>query len=86
MDPGTHTTLPQQKTALLGQLVVVHTFNPSTQDAEAGGSLWVWGQPALQELTPGQAPKLQRNPVLKNQPTNQTNKTKQNRIADGEQR
>ena len=41
----------------------VHAFNPSTQEAEAGESLWVWGQPGLPELVPGQAPKLQRNPV-----------------------
>lgn len=25
----------------------VHTFNPRTQEAEAGGSLRVWGQPGL---------------------------------------
>ena len=28
--------------------VVAHTFNPSTQEAEAGGSLWVRGQPGRQ--------------------------------------
>jgi hypothetical protein len=27
--------------------MVVHAFNPSTQEAEAGGSLCVWGQPGL---------------------------------------
>jgi hypothetical protein len=27
--------------------MVVHVFNPSTQKAEAGGSLWVWDQPGL---------------------------------------
>jgi hypothetical protein len=27
---------------------MAHTFNPSTWEAEAGGSLWVWGQPGLQ--------------------------------------
>jgi hypothetical protein len=27
--------------------MVVHTFNYITQEAEAGGSLWVWGQPGL---------------------------------------
>ena len=47
--------------------MVAHTFNPSTREAVAGGSLWVWGQSGLQELVPGQDPKLQRNPVLKNQ-------------------
>jgi hypothetical protein len=30
---------------------VAHTFNPSTQKAEAGGSLWVWGQPGLHHET-----------------------------------
>ena len=49
-----------------GWAIVVHTFNPSTQEAEAGGSLWVRGQPGLQKLIPGQAPKLQWNPALKN--------------------
>jgi hypothetical protein len=27
--------------------VAVYTFNPSTQEAEAGGSLCIWGQPGL---------------------------------------
>ena len=31
-----------------GQAVVTHTFKPSTWESEAGGSLWVWGQPGLQ--------------------------------------
>ena len=34
------------------QALVAHAFNPSTWEAEAGGSLWVWGQPGLQELVP----------------------------------
>ena len=37
-------------------------FNPSTLEAEAGGSLWVWGQPGI----PRQALKLQKNPFFKN--------------------
>ena len=28
--------------------MVVHTFNLSTWEAEAGGSLWIQGQPGLQ--------------------------------------
>ena len=47
--------------------MVAGAFNPSTWEAEAGGCLGVRGQPGLQELIPGQAPKLQRNPVSKNQ-------------------
>lgn len=27
---------------------MVHTFNPITQEPEAGGSLWIRGQPDLQ--------------------------------------
>ena len=46
---------------------MAHAFNHSTWEAEAGISLSVRGQLGLQELVPGQAPKLQRNPVLKNQ-------------------
>ena len=45
---------------------MAHAFHPSTQEAEAGGSRWVRGQPGLQVLVTGQAAKLQRNPVLKN--------------------
>jgi hypothetical protein len=30
------------------QIVVAHAFSSSIQEAEAGGSLWVWGQPGLQ--------------------------------------
>ena len=28
--------------------MVAYTFNPSTRETEAGGALWVWGQPGLQ--------------------------------------
>ena len=61
----------KNKSAWLSWAVVVHTFNPSTQEAEACGSLWIRGQPGLQEIVSEQAPKLQSNPVSKNQ--NQTN-------------
>lgn len=27
--------------------MVAHAFTPSTEDTEAGGALWVWGQPGL---------------------------------------
>ena len=29
--------------------MVTHTFNPWTGEAEAGRSLWIWGQPGLQK-------------------------------------
>ena len=28
--------------------MVAHAFNPSTWEAEAGGSLWFWSYPGLQ--------------------------------------
>jgi hypothetical protein len=40
-------------------LVVVHTFNSSTRESEAGGSLRVWGQPS-----PGQPGPQQQQPHL----------------------
>ena len=53
--------------------VVAHAFNPSTQEAEAGESLWVQSQPSTVK---GQTTKLQRNPVLEKQKqkTKQTKK------------
>ena len=45
--------------------MVVHVFNPSTWDAEAGGSLWVQGQTDLQTSL-GQPVLQRRNPVPKN--------------------
>ena len=42
----------------------VHAFNPSTREAETGGSLRVRGQPGLQELVPGQEPKAIEKPCL----------------------
>ena len=53
-------------------LKTLHAFNPSTWEAETGGSLGVQGQPGLQELVPGQAPKLQRSPVSKKPKQNKT--------------
>jgi hypothetical protein len=48
----------------LDQAVMAHALNPSTQEAESGGSLWVWGQPGLQnEFQNSQA--TQWNPVSK---------------------
>ena len=50
--------------------VVAHTFNPSTQELEADGYLWVWGQPGLQsEFQDSQGnytekPCLEKKPVI----------------------
>jgi hypothetical protein len=58
--------------------VVVHTFNPSTREAEAGGSL-EFEASLVYKVSSRTARAIQRNPVSKNQ--NQTklkqNKTKQ---------
>jgi hypothetical protein len=42
--------------------VVAHAFDPGTQEAKAGRSLWVPGQPGLQGWVPEQD--HQRNPFL----------------------
>ena len=44
---------------------MAHTFNPSTQEAEAGETFCVAGNSSLPEIIPGQVPKLWRNPVSK---------------------
>lgn len=36
-----------KKTKELKQDVVADAFGPSTREARAGGSLWVWGRPGL---------------------------------------
>ena len=46
---------------------LVHTFNPSTREAEAAGSLRVWGQPGLQREFQDSQAVTERNPVSKNQ-------------------
>ena len=55
------------KNIYFSQAVMAHAINPSTRKAEAGR---VRGQSGLQELVPGQSPKLQRNLVSKNKQTN----------------
>jgi hypothetical protein len=51
--------------------VLVHASDQSTQEAEAGGSLQVWGQPGLQSKSRITRTITERNPVSKQ------NKTKQ---------
>lgn len=48
------------KINLLGGDVVTHVINWSTQDAEAGRSLWVETKLGLQELVPGKLGLLKR--------------------------
>ena len=63
--------------------MVVYAFNPKTQEVEAGGSLWVWGQLGLQrefqdsqnytEKPYPEKPETKTNKQTKNKnPTNQT--------------
>ena len=52
-------TFPCKK-LLICQVVVAHEFNPSTQEAKAGGSLWIWGQPVLQTDSSRQSGLLHR--------------------------
>jgi hypothetical protein len=54
---------------LSNPIVVAHTFNPSTQEAEAGGSLWVWGQPDLYSEFQG-SQSYSEKPWLKNKQAN----------------
>jgi hypothetical protein len=46
-------------------VVVVHAFNPSTREAEAGGSLQVLRPSWSTERVPGQPGLSQRNPISK---------------------
>ena len=59
--------------------MVAHTFNPSTWDAEAGGSLssspgWT------SEQVPGQTPKLHRETLFRK--SEKQNKTKQKNLKE----
>ena len=55
--------------------VVVHTFNSSTWETEAGGSLWVWDQPSLQSEFQ-ERPGLNKTPSWNTKSNKQTNKQK----------
>ena len=55
----------------VSRAVVAYTFNPSTREAEAGGSLW--GQPSLHSKFQDRLQSCTEKPCLK-KPTNQINK------------
>lgn len=52
------------KKALTKQVIVSHAFNPSTREAEAGGSLWLQSQPGLHGNLPKHQDYIER-PYLK---------------------
>ena len=52
--------------------MMAHTLDPSTWETEAGGSLWVWGQPGLQSKFQDRQSCYTENSVSKKQ--NKTNK------------
>ena len=52
--------------------MVAHTFDPNTPEAEAGGSLWILGQPGLQSEFQGSQSYTEK-PCLK-KPKQQQNK------------
>ena len=53
--------------------MMAHTFNPSTLEAEAGGSLWVQGQPGLHSEFQEESGLYRKNPVSKNKTQTQAN-------------
>ena len=52
--------------------MVVHAFSPNTQEAEAGGFLWIRSQPgSLSKFQDSQGYTEKQNQVSKNQKNNQ---------------
>ena len=63
---------------------VVHTFNPSTQEAEAGGSLWVQDQPGLHsEFQDSQGCYTEKSCLEKKKKQKQKQTNKQNSLCKG---
>jgi hypothetical protein len=57
--------------------VVAHTFNPSTREVEAGGSLSLRQASLVYRVSSRTTRATQRHPVSKNQKQKQTNKKQQ---------
>ena len=55
--------------------VVAHAFNPSSREAKEGGFFSEFEVSLVYKVSSRSARAVQRNPVLKNQPTNQPKKT-----------
>lgn len=55
------------KRSFLKRWVMAHTFNLSTPEAEAGGALWVQGQPGSQSKSRSARTVTQRNPISQKQ-------------------
>lgn len=55
------------KNSLLLWVMVVHTFDFSTQEVEAGGSLWVPGQLSLQREIQDSQGYIEKSYLIKNQ-------------------
>lgn len=51
--------------------MVVHTFNPSAQEAEADEFLWVWGQPSPQREYQDSQDYTEEKPCLEKPKQNQ---------------
>jgi hypothetical protein len=57
---------------------VVHAFNPSTWEAEAGRFFLIWGQPGLQSKLQDSQGYTEKPCLEKNKQKNPKNKTKKN--------
>jgi hypothetical protein len=72
-------SLLSYRTSHINWVIVVHTFNLRTWEAEVGGSLWLLGQPGLQSVTEQSG--YTEKPYLNKQTNKQTNQpTNQKKI------
>ena len=61
---GEHVLPGKLKKIQCSRVVVAHAFNPSTREAEAGGFLWVRGQPGLKSKFQGRLQSYTEKPCL----------------------